>query len=278
MATRPALAAALLLAAASSLPAAASAPADELAQTERNSAARSASPSLALKAYSLAYEAVQRRLVPRAVRESYVLHVLPALRRGCVAFVVTPESGLKGAAATYDDVLDQIRVPDIDASDPRQAAVLLHELVHVGQDAARLGQYRVNSEGEAYAAEVEYRLRKRGALSEDAGGRVAIRAGDISALDASEQLVIYGHAASNIEGRAAELNDFRDSSSSQPDAVPFKGNASSELLAYFRQKAESARGEHEGVWGISTMFTALKGSSVRDTGEFLQRDGLTRCP
>lgn len=251
-------------------------PSDELDAAGRG-ASRGGDPVLTRKAYALAYDAVQRRLVPKKAREYYVNYVLPGLRAGCVAVIPVKDGSIAGAAATYDDVKDEIKIPDFEMSDAKAASRILHELVHVGQDAARLGQYRPVSEGEAYSAENEYVLRVKGALTEEGDGSVSIRAGDITSMEAGDKLLIYGHALENFRRGRSDLNDFTDASSHAPDSIPIKGSTSPDTEAYLKGMIESTQGINDSLWAVATQFGGMSGGAVKNTGEFLQRDGLTRC-
>jgi hypothetical protein len=251
-------------------------PSDGMADSGRG-AARGGDPVLTQKAYALAYDAVRRRLVPKKQREVYESFVLPGLRAGCVAVVPVKDGSIAGAAATYDDVSDVIKIPDFEMSDVKQASRILHELVHVGQDAARLGQFRLAAEGEAYAAENEYVLRVKGVLQEQGDGAVAIHAGDITSMEATERLLIYIHAVENVENRRSDLNDFSDASTHGPDGAPIKGSSSPDTLAYLKNQVQTTQGLSDSLWSMATQFGAIAGGAVKDTGEFLQRDGLTHC-
>lgn len=229
-------------------------------------------PAEAEKAYAIAEEAVRERQVPAWARELLAKHVLPALKKGCLAVVKVDEKDIPGSAAVYDSALDAIKTPAIDVRDPASRAKTLHELVHAGQDGAKKGQLREDSEADAYAVQVEYLLRAREVFSEAEGGLVAIKAADASAMGAVDRLLLYRYAAANVKAGRADLNDFSDSS-----GMKFKGDATPDVRQYFENTAETMADSAKNEWAMATNIGAMAGSGVRNTKEFLEKDGLTRC-
>lgn len=229
-------------------------------------------PAEAEKAYAIAEEAVRERQVPGWARELLAKHVLPALKKGCLAVIKVDEKDIPGSAAVYDSALDAIKTPAIDVRDPASRAKTLHELVHAGQDGAKKGQLREDSEADAYAVQVEYLLRAREVFSEAEGGLVAIKAADASAMGAVDRLLLYRYAAANVKAGRADLNDFSDSS-----GMKFKGDATPDVRQYFENTAETMSDSAKNEWAMATNIGAMVGSGVRNTKEFLEKDGLTRC-
>lgn len=229
-------------------------------------------PDLTERAYSIAEEAIREKQVPRKAREDLARYVLPALRARCVAIINVSERDIPGSAAVYDDELDAVKTPGIDLKDPDSRARTLHELIHVAQDGAKRGQMREDSEQDAYAVQVEYLMRGKGLLHEEADGSVAIKANEIGSLGQLEKFLVYGYAAANIKKGRAELNDFSDSS-----GLKFKGDASHDVRQYFVGMAETMESSAKNEWAMATNFSAMSGSGVRNTKEFLAKDGLKRC-
>jgi hypothetical protein len=230
-------------------------------------------PDLTQKVDGLASDAVDKKLLPQKTRAAFQQYALPALRNGCVLIVKVSKEDIPGSEAVYDSSLDLIKARDFDASDVKAAAVILHELVHVSQDAAQLGQYRKDSELDAYTAEAEYEMRTKGILRERDDGAVEIQAGNVSTLDQLWQMIIYQYAVENVAAHRAGLNAFSDGSGTH-----FEGQESADVLTYFTDAAKTARVSAQGIWASSTDISAAMGGSVHDTNEFLQKDGLHRCP
>lgn len=238
-------------------------------------AARGASagdPAEAGKAYAIAEEAVREKQVPAWARELLVKHVLPALKEGCLAIIKVDEKDIPGSAAVYDSDLDAVKTPAIDVRDGASRAKTLHELVHAGQDGAKKGQMREDSEADAYAVQVEYLLRAADVMKEAEGGLVGIKAPDVSGFGAVDRLLVYRYAAANVKAGRADLNDFSDSS-----GMRFKGDATPDVRQYFEGMAATMEGSAKNEWAMATNLGAMAGSGIRNTKEFLEKDGLTRC-
>lgn len=229
-------------------------------------------PELAGQAVAVVKEALERRLLSASMRARFSEHVLPALESGCVLVLRVEPSQIPGSAAVYDDEQDAIKMPLVDMKDARSKGILLHELVHVGQDAAKLGQMREDAEHEAYEAEKEYELRSDGTLAEGDDGVVAIRAGDLGSVKSSMgRLLVYRYALKNIQAGKAELNGFEES------GVDFKGDDSKDAVEYLTDNSKTAEELARGEWATATRISFLAGGGVSDTKQFLQRNGLRRC-
>lgn len=232
----------------------------------------SGDPAEAGKAYAIAEEAVRERQVPKWARELLEKHVLPALKQGCLAVIKVDEKDIPGSAAVYDSDLDAIKSPAIDLKDPASRAKTLHELVHAGQDGAKKNQMREDSEADAYAVQVEYLMRAREIFIETEAGLVAIKAADVASMGAVDRLLVYRYAAANVKAGRADLNDFSDAS-----GMRFKGDRSPDVRQYFDNMAETTADSAKNEWAMATNIGAMVGSGVRNTKEFLEKDGLTRC-
>ncbi|TBR23730.1 hypothetical protein EPO15_05370 [bacterium] len=229
-------------------------------------------PAEAAKALAIAEEAVKEREVPAWTRKLLESQVIPALKQGCLFIVKVDEKDIPGSAAVYDSDLDAIKTPAIDLRSPDSRAKTLHELVHAGQDGARKNQMREDSEAEAYEVQVEYLMRGRGVLAEAEGGLVGIKSADVAAMGAVDRVLVYRYAAANVKAGRADLNDFSDAS-----GMRFKGDKSSDVRQYFEDMAETTAGSAKNEWAMATNIGAMVGSGVRNTKEFLEKDGLTRC-
>lgn len=234
--------------------------------------ASAADPAEAAKAQAIAEEAVKEKGVPLWTRKLLEQQVIPALKQGCLFVIKVDEREIPGSAAVYDSDLDAIKTPAINLKDPESRAKTLHELVHAGQDGARKNQLREDSEAEAYEVQVEYLMRGRGILSEAEGGLVAIKAADVAAMGAVDRVLVYRYAAANVKAGRADLNDFSDAS-----GMRFKGDKSADVRQYFENMAETTAGSAKNEWAMATNIGAMVGSGVRNTKEFLEKDGLTRC-
>jgi hypothetical protein len=241
-------------------------------EISRPDAPPAADQALTEKVVALASEAIDSKRVPKWARKILTELSLPALRGGCVGVIKVRKEDIPGAAAIYDNTADVIKTPDFDPGDVKAVATILHELTHVGQDAAKLTQERKDSEFQASIVEAEYEMRSKNILRESDDGAVAIEAENITKMDPIWKDLIYGYAIQNVRDGKSELNGFADDSK-----VAFKGEVSSDVMEYYRQNQQTAHSDAVERWGTNTRWGAMMGGSVKDPNERLVRDGLTRC-
>lgn len=229
-------------------------------------------PELHRLVYTIAQEAVERKLLDRETRRLFTKHILPALANGCVGVIRTAPGQLVASDAVYDTALDAVKTPAFDPADLQSRSVIIHELDHVVKDANRVNQSREDSENGAYRVQEEYKLRSVGWLRERDDGLVAIKIErDVSLLDSDlAGAVVYDRALENLKRGRANLNDF------WVGATNFKGQAHPEFRQALEQMSENADRADRGAWRTATELGGRSGSGVGpDT--LLKRNGFARC-
>lgn len=229
-------------------------------------------PELLRQVYTIAQEAIDRKLLRRQAREAYAKHALPALANGCVGVLRMAPGQLVASDMVYDTSLDAIKTPTLNLDDVQQRSVVVHELDHVVKDSLRTSQTREDSENGAYREQEEYKLRSEGSLKELPDGSVEIRLNrDASLLDSDmASAAVYANAIENIRKGKAALNGF------WVGAFQFQGQSGKEVLEFLGTLLDNADKADRNAWRTATLLGGAAGSGVGpDT--VLKRNGFARC-
>lgn len=238
--------------------------------------AENASPGtderLAMRAYAVGAAALRRGWTDPATGRLIGEVALPALRAGAFRVLSVPRKRIMGAAALYDFRKDTLEIAGLDLAAPETHRMIIHELVHAAQDACRHAQIRRDSEYDAYLAEAEYELRRKGVIARVPGG-TRVGPVDVSLLAPFQGLAALRQAWENVREGRPELNSFSGESKKR-----FGGTPPAEVEAGLEKSFLELREETRDGWLIDTGLAGTREGRRDDPGELLRKNGLGSPP